>query len=99
VLISLGLSKESFTGLLDETIFVFACLFAVAAIAATIFFCFSYADRVQRLLGQGGIDIAARLFAFILFCLGGSDSLVRSELLRSIQVCPVTVVAPALNVR
>jgi multiple antibiotic resistance protein len=44
---------------------------------------------VQRLLGQGGTDIAARLFAFILFCLGvqilWSGA---SELLRSIQTSP-----------
>jgi len=89
VVISIGLSKESYTGLLEETIFVVACLLAVAAIAAIIFFCFSYADRVQRLLGQGGTDIAARLFAFILFCLGvqilWSGA---SELLRSIQTSP-----------
>jgi multiple antibiotic resistance protein len=32
--------------------------------------CFAYADRVQRLLGPGGTDIAVRLSAFILFCLG-----------------------------
>jgi hypothetical protein len=28
------------------------------------------ADRIQRLLGPGGTDIAVRLSAFILFCLG-----------------------------
>ena len=28
------------------------------------------ATNIQRLLGQGGTDIAVRLFAFILFCLG-----------------------------
>jgi len=39
-------------------------------IAITIFLCFAYADRVQRLLGPGGTDIAVRLSAFILFCLG-----------------------------
>jgi multiple antibiotic resistance protein len=32
--------------------------------------CFSYADRIRRILGQGGTDIAVRLSAFILFCLG-----------------------------
>jgi len=39
-------------------------------IAVTIFVCFAYADRVQRLLGPGGTDIVVRLSAFILFCLG-----------------------------
>jgi len=70
VVISLGLSKGSSTNVVDESIFVIACLLAVAVIAMTIFFCFKYAERIQRLLGQGGTDIAVRLFAFILFCLG-----------------------------
>jgi hypothetical protein len=39
-------------------------------IAGAIFLSFAYADRVQGLLGQGGTDIAVRLSAFILFCLG-----------------------------
>ena len=39
-------------------------------IAAAIYVCFAYADRVQRLLGPGGTDVAVRLSAFILFCLG-----------------------------
>ena len=47
-----------------------ASLLAVVVIAMTIFFCFAYADRMQRLLGPGGTDIAVRLSAFILFCLG-----------------------------
>jgi multiple antibiotic resistance protein len=38
--------------------------------AVTIFLCFAYADRIQRLLGSAGTDIAVRLSAFILFCLG-----------------------------
>jgi multiple antibiotic resistance protein len=54
----------------DEIIFMIACLLAVAVIALTIFFCFKYSERIQKLLGQGGTDIAVRLFAFILFCLG-----------------------------
>jgi multiple antibiotic resistance protein len=70
VVISLGLSKGSSTDLTDEITFVIACLLAVSVIAVTIYFCFKYADRIQRLLGQGGTDIAVRLFAFILFCLG-----------------------------
>jgi multiple antibiotic resistance protein len=84
VVISLGLSKGSSTNLVDEIIFVIACLLAVAVIALTIFLCFKYAERIQRLLGQGGTDIAVRLFAFILFCLGvqilwsGGSELLRS---------------------
>jgi multiple antibiotic resistance protein len=43
---------------------------AIEVIAAIIFLCFAYADRIERLLGPGGTDIAVRLSAFILFCLG-----------------------------
>ena len=47
-----------------------ATICAVLVIAAAIYVCFAYADRVQRLLGPGGTDVAVRLSAFILFCLG-----------------------------
>ena len=84
VVISLGLSRASYTNSTDEILFVLASLLAVAVIAVTIFICFAYADRVQRLLGPGGTDIAVRLSAFILFCLGvqilwsGGSELLRS---------------------
>ena len=84
VVISLGLSKGSSTSLVDEIVFVIACLLAVTVVALTIFYCFKYAERIQRLLGRGGTDIAVRLFAFILFCLGvqilwsGGSELLRS---------------------
>ena len=44
--------------------------------AVTIYWSFAYADRLQRLLGPGGTDIAVRLSAFILFCLGVADPVV-----------------------
>ena len=84
VVISLGLSRASYTNSTDEILFVLASLLAVVVIALTIFLCFAYADRVQRLLGPGGTDIAVRLSAFILFCLGvqilwsGGSELLRS---------------------
>lgn len=70
VVISLGLSRGTYTSSTDEAAFVLASLCAVLVIAAAIYVCFAYADRVQRLLGPGGTDIAVRLSAFILFCLG-----------------------------
>lgn len=57
-MISLGLSRTSYTSSTDEIVFVLASLAAAVAIAITIFLCFAYADRVQRLLGPGGTDIA-----------------------------------------
>lgn len=85
VVISLGLARGSSTDVADEIIFVVACLLAIAVIAVIIFFCFKYAVRIERLLGQGGTDIAVRLFAFILFCVGVQILWAGgSELLRSI---------------
>jgi multiple antibiotic resistance protein len=40
------------------------------AIAASIFFCYRYADRIEGALGQTGSDVLSRLFAFILICIG-----------------------------
>ena len=86
VVISLGLSRASYTSSTDEIVFVLASLAAAVAIAITIFLCFAYADRVRRLLGPGGTDIAVRLSAFILFCLGiqilwsGGSELLKSVL-------------------
>lgn len=97
VVISLGLSKVSYADPIEEIMFVAACLLGVAVIAVSIYFAFAYADRVQRLLGTGGTDIAVRLSAFILFCLGvqilWSGG---SELLRSVLLDAPTPVAPAI---
>ncbi len=70
VVISLGLSRSSYTSSADGALLILASLIAVIVIAATIYVCFANADRVERLLGPGGTDIAVRLSAFILFCLG-----------------------------
>jgi len=80
VVISLGLGRASYASSTDEVLSLLASLAAVVV----IFVCFAYADRVQRLLGPGGTDIAVRLSAFILFCLGvqilwsGGSELLRS---------------------
>jgi multiple antibiotic resistance protein len=39
-------------------------------IALAVYLCFSFSDWVEKVLGRGGTDIAVRLSAFILFCLG-----------------------------
>ena len=48
VVISLGLSKASSVNSTEEILFVLATLSAVVVIAATIFLCFAYADRIQQ---------------------------------------------------
>jgi multiple antibiotic resistance protein len=84
VVISLGLSHPTSMSGTEQLIFTGASLAAIIVIAGAIFLSFAYADRVQGLLGQGGTDIAVRLSAFILFCLGlqilwsGCSELLRS---------------------
>lgn len=70
VVISIGISRSTFSQPADELLFISASLAAVAVIAFAVWLCFSYADRIRRILGQGGTDIAVRLTAFILFTLG-----------------------------
>jgi multiple antibiotic resistance protein len=70
VVISIGLSEATIADPADRLIFILASLVAIAVIALAILLCFAYADRIQKLLSQGGTDIAIRLSAFILFCLG-----------------------------
>ena len=70
VMISLGLSRSSYSDLSQDLRDVVATLLAAIVIAGTVYFCFAYSDRVERMLGQGGTDIMVRLSAFILFCIG-----------------------------
>ena len=97
VVISIALSEATIASREDRIIFVLASLLAIAVIALAILLCFAYADRIQRLLGQGGTDIAVRLSAFILFCLGlqilwtGGSELLKSVLYPG---SPSSLVAP-----
>ncbi|MDO5530440.1 MarC family protein [Sutterella sp.] len=47
-------------------------LLAIIATVLTIWICFRYSDRVSRSVGAAGADALARVFAFILICLGVS---------------------------
>jgi multiple antibiotic resistance protein len=69
VLVSLGLSRSAYGDDQDLRFFV-AGLLAITTMAAAIYGCFAFSDRVQKILGRAGTDIAVRLSAFILFCLG-----------------------------
>jgi multiple antibiotic resistance protein len=67
VLVSLGLSRLAYD---EELRFFFAGILAIITMAAAIYGCFAFSDRVEKILGRAGTDIAVRLSAFILFCLG-----------------------------
>lgn len=47
-----------------------AALIGVLLIGVTIYLCYAYADRLERLLGPSGTSIVIRLSAFILVCIG-----------------------------
>lgn len=70
VMISLGLSRSAYSDHTQEFRFVVSGLLATVLMAVAIYVCFAYSDRLERFLGRGGTDIAVRLSAFILFCLG-----------------------------
>jgi multiple antibiotic resistance protein len=70
VMISLGLFRSSNTTVVEEIQFVIAIFLATLVTAITIYVCFNYADRLERLIGHSGTNIAVRLSAFVLFCLG-----------------------------
>ena len=70
VMISLGFGRANLASAVEELRYVAMTLLAAAATAAAIYICFAYADRVQKVIGRAGTDIAVRLSAFILFCIG-----------------------------
>lgn len=70
VMISLGFSRSASTGWTDEFVHIAMILLAALAIAASIYICFANAERAEKMLGHTGTDIAVRLSAFILFCIG-----------------------------
>jgi multiple antibiotic resistance protein len=47
-----------------------AHVIGVALVAASIYLCYRYADRILSKLGQTGVNVLIRLSAFILFCIG-----------------------------
>jgi len=90
VMISLGLSRAAYSDGREHFQFLASGLLATLTIAGAIYFCFAFSDWVAKVLGRGGTDIAVRLSAFILFCLGVQIVWTgASDLLKSI--------APALN--
>jgi len=70
VMISLGFARSSHASTMEEARYIGMILLVSVAIAAMIYVCFAYADRAQRVLGHTGTDVAVRLSAFILLCVG-----------------------------
>lgn len=85
VLIALGTGRP--VGSMMETMsFTLGAIAATTALAATIYICYAGSGVISRLFGGNGTEIAIRLTAFILLCIGvqilwtGLDDLLLSVL-------------------
>ena len=47
-----------------------SAMVGLIAIAATVYVCYRFAERLARILGRSGINVLLRLSAFILMCIG-----------------------------
>ncbi len=71
VAIALGSQRpQAASGLADLALSGGGAILGLAAVAATIFICYRFADRVVALLGRHGSRVTVRLSAFILLCIG-----------------------------
>lgn len=70
VMISLGLSRAAYSDYAEDFRFFIAGLLATIVMAIMVYVSFAYSNWIERVLGRGGTEIAVRLSAFILFCLG-----------------------------
>jgi multiple antibiotic resistance protein len=71
VAIALGAQRPQGVESLDRmALLAAAAVTGLAAIAATVFFCYRFADRMVAALGPNGINVLIRLSAFILLCIG-----------------------------
>jgi multiple antibiotic resistance protein len=70
VMISLGLTHAGYGNTPEHIEFFVSGLLATLTIAVSVYLCFLFSDWVEKIIGRGATDIAVRLSAFILFCLG-----------------------------
>jgi multiple antibiotic resistance protein len=68
-----------------------ADVLGAALIAATVFVCYRYADRMLRIIGETGTSVLIRLSAFIMLCVGVQIFWSGARiLLASLPAAPVT---------
>ena len=70
VAIALGAQRPQGIGFGRLAMLAGAAVAGLAAIAATVFFCYRFADGMVKVLGSNGINVLIRLSAFILLCIG-----------------------------
>jgi multiple antibiotic resistance protein len=70
VAITLGSQRPAAPDLAQLALLGGAALAGLLAIAATIFLCYRFAERIVSALGERGAGVLVRLSAFILLCIG-----------------------------
>lgn len=70
VAIALGSQRPIDLAPAHLTLLASAVVAGLLGIAATIYLCYRFADRLVRFLGTGGSNVVMRLSAFILLCIG-----------------------------
>jgi len=71
VAITLGSQRpRAAANLADLALLGGAAVAGLLAIAATIYICYRFAERLVAALGQNGTNVMVRLSAFILLCIG-----------------------------
>jgi len=70
VAITLGSQRPTDLALTHLALLGAAAIAGLLAIAATIYLCYRFAERLVGLLGTGGTNVVVRLSAFILLCIG-----------------------------
>jgi multiple antibiotic resistance protein len=68
--IAITLGAHHPQGVQPQLLTAAANVVGAALIAATVFVCYRYADRMLRVLGDTGTSVLIRLSAFILLCVG-----------------------------
>jgi multiple antibiotic resistance protein len=68
--VAIALGADQSTGMRSALIVGIGHITAVAIVAAAVYVCYRYADRILRRLGDTGTVVLLRLSAFILLCIG-----------------------------
>jgi multiple antibiotic resistance protein len=84
IAITLGANAPHYLG--ANILSVFAAVIGAAIVAATIYLCYGFADRLAAVLGATGMNVILRLSSFLLVCIGvqifwnGASTLIKALL-------------------
>ena len=70
VAITLGSQRPAAADVASILLIGGAAIVGLAAIAASVYVCYRYAERLAAVLGDNGTNVLVRLSAFILLCIG-----------------------------